>query len=181
MSRVYSPRASTAVAMLASVIAVSAVMLPGIGFGETSTFRGGSPSDVFMQTNPGFCATVDGSGGSVIQQEVTLSEESHLLVYFTFEWGTLSQTLEGLVDIPLLASDGTVISGSQEWGFAGSSMPRTSGTVMWSFDGVLPGTYTVHGAARVDATPAGGHPVGGAISAGLNECALTVFVLPFAE
>jgi len=172
-------KASTAVAVVATIVAVVAVMFPSLGLGQTTGVKGGSPSAVYMNKNPDFCTTVDNAGGSVIHQEVTVDAEAHLLAYFTFEWGSLKERLEGLVDIALLASDETVVGDSDEWGFPGDRIPRTSGTVMWSFEDVPPGTYTVHGAARVDATPAGGLPVS-ELSADLEECALTVFVVPVA-
>lgn len=178
MRRLSVPRASTAVAVVAAVVAVLAVMFPSLGFGQTTGVMGGSPSAVYMNKNPDFCATVDNAGGSVINQEVVVDAEAHLLAYFTFEWGSLNERLEGLVDIALLASDETVVGDSQEWGFPGTRIQRTSGTVMWSFEDVPPGTYTVHGAARVDAARAG-LPVS-ELSAGLEECALTVFVIPAA-
>jgi hypothetical protein len=179
MRRPSVPRASTAVAIVATVVAVLAVMFPSLGFGQTTGVMGGSPSAVYMNKNPDFCATVDNAGGSVINQEVVVDAESHLLAYFTFEWGNLNERLEGLVDIALLASDETVVGDSREWGFPGHKIPRTSGTVMWSFEDVPPGTYTVHGAARVDQIPGGGLR-DSELSAGLEECALTVFVIPAA-
>jgi hypothetical protein len=183
MSRFSAPRASTAVAVVAAIVAVLAVMFPGLGLGQTTGVKGGSPTAVYMNKNSGFCAEVDNFGGSVISQEVTLDAESHLVTYFTFEWGTLSERLEGLISFALL--DATrefpenVVAGSNEWGFPGNRIPRTSSTVMWSFENVPPGTYQVHGTARVDQAPAGGQP-GTEATAGLNECALTVFVIPAA-
>jgi len=181
MRRLSVPRASTAVAVVAAIVAVLAVMFPGLGLGQTTGVKGGSPTAVYMTENPSFCAEVDNFGGSVISQEVTLDAPANLLAYFTFEWGTLSERLEGLISFALL--DATrefpenVVAGSNEWGFPGNRIPRTSSTVMWSFENVPPGTYQVHGTARVDQAPAGGLP-GNAATAGLGECALTVFVIP---
>ncbi len=180
MSELSKSRVSTAIAVVAAIVAVVAVALPGVGFGQTPTIHGGTPTDVFMTSTPGFCATVDGFGGPVIQEEVTVDASSNLLVYYTFEWGNLDARLEGLVDIALQDADGAFVAGQGEWGFSGGSIPRTSGTVMWSFEDIPPGTYTAFGAARVDALPSGGpQGQGGSDLVGsLNDCALTVFVIP---
>lgn len=168
------------IAVAAAIVAVVTLALPGIGFGQTPTIHGGTPTDVFMTTNPGLCATVDGFGGPVIQEEVIVDASSNLLVYYTFEWGNLDPRLEGLVDIALQDADGEFVAGQGEWGFSAGIIPRTTGTVMWSFEDIPPGTYTAFGAARVDALPSGG-PAGqggSELSGDLSECALTVFVIP---
>lgn len=174
MSSFFARRASTAVALVASAVAVLAVMFPGLGFGETTTSQG-APSNVFMQRNPGNCATVDGGGAAVMTQDITLDVPSHLLVYFTAEWGSLSSYEEGLLDA------GLDFQSDFEWGSSGHTIPRTTSTVMWSFDSVPAGTHNVGVGARVDASPAGGNPPGINPSSDLNECALTVFVVPVAE
>ena len=173
-----NPIAAAVVGAVAVVLVI--VALPGLGLGEPTSFHGGSPSDVFMQTNPGLCATVDGQGGMVMGEEITFDDDSHVFLSFTYEWGTLDARLEGLVDLALLDPDGTVIRSQGEWGFAGSRIPRTSGTVTWSFENVPAGTYTAIAGARVDASPAGGLPLAGELSAGIEECALTAFVIPVA-
>jgi hypothetical protein len=168
--------------VLAAATVSLVVLLASIAFGLTSTGHGGTPTDVFTATNPGVCAEVDGFGGPVIQTEITVSQTSNLSVFYTFEWGTLDPHLEGLVDIGLLdRQTEQVIAGQGEWGFSSGNIPRQSGTVTWSFTSIPPGNYWVVGAARVDATPTGvpgGGQAGSAISAGLNECSLTVLVSP---
>lgn len=167
--------------VLAAATVSVVILLAGIAFALTSESHGGTPTDVFTATNPGVCAEVDGFGGPVIQTEITVSQTSIVSVAYTFEWGTLNPRLEGLVDIGLLdRQTEQVVAGQGEWGFSSGNIPRQSGTVTWSFPNIPPGNYWVVGAARVDAFPSGGPAgLGGSdLSAGLNECSLTVLVSP---
>jgi hypothetical protein len=175
LRRLTASRTPTAVAVAATIVAVLAVMLPGLGFGQVPGIQGGSPTVVYMNKNQQFCATVDSFGGAVIRQDVTLEADSHLMVLYTFEWGGLNERLEGHADIALLAPDGTVVDGSNEWSFPGGKTGRLSSTVHWSFENVPTGSYEVYGAARVDAAPGGTPHV---LKADLSKCALTVFVIP---
>lgn len=175
MRRLTVPRPSTAIALVASTVAVIAVMFPGIGFGETSSVVGGPPSNVFMQRDPGMCAMVDSTQTAVFTMDITLDAPSHLLLYFTAEWGALNSREEGLLN-PSLDFDPPL-----EWGVSGHTIPRTTSTVMWSWDDVPAGTHNVGVGARVEASPDPSRPPGVQPSSGLNECALTVFVIPDSE
>lgn len=122
------------------------------------------PGNVFMQRLPGeTCLNVGAEGQEAMSQTLTLRQTSDLLVYFTFEWGSLQVGEEGLLSFAVATE------GSGEWSFAGVEITRTSGTLMYSFADVPRGTHTLAAHARVH---------GGDFSAELNECAMTVFVIP---
>jgi hypothetical protein len=133
---------------------------------EIKQFRGQGPSRVFMQTLTGdTCANVDADGETAMARTLTLSERSHLLISFTFEWGGLDTDEEGLVSFTV---DGGSTDSSAEWGFAGTTITRTSGNLTWAFANVPVGTHTVAAGARVE---------GGNLSAELNDCGFTVMVI----
>lgn len=75
-----------------------------------------------------------------------------------------------------------VLNTGFEWGVSNDPRLHDSGTVMWSFDGVQPGVYDVFVDARTDPVPrpAGGGNTNDDPSAGMGNCALTVFVIPAA-
>jgi hypothetical protein len=79
-------------------------------------------------------------------------------------------------------SGNEVASTPFEWGVSNDPRLHDSGTVMWSFDDVGPGAYDVFADARTDPVP--GAPGTGNTnnnpSAVLENCALTVFVIPAA-
>lgn len=174
MKRAFAPRASTAVAVVAAIVAVLAVMFPGLGFGQTNSGHGTSPSDVYTQTfDDDFCGATElnQNGQLIMDQGFTLEAESNVVVYFTFQFGFRTPRQEGLMSFGL---DGA--STNKEWGVAapGSTTAqffsvRQSTTLMWSFDNVAPGVRHVQAFARVSTG-----------SAGLSGCALTVLVSPVA-
>jgi hypothetical protein len=169
MRRLTASRAPTAVAVVAAVVAVFAVMLPG--FGQTTSSHGGTPTEVFMQTHPDTCLAVGPNDQTAMEQDFTLSDASHVLIYFTFEWGRLSSGEDGHI-IPRLDGGGP-FNGVEAWRFSGTTTTRTSGTIMWTFDNVAAGDHEVQVFARVSRGLS-------APSADLNDCALTVFVIPVA-
>ena len=169
MRKLFSSKASTpAVAVVSAVVAVLTLMvIPGISIGETTSSQG-VPALVHMQRDPGTCAVVDGTQTAVFTMDITLDEPSHLLLYFGAEWGGLSSREEGLLN-PSLDFDPPF-----EWGISGTTITRTTSTVMWSWDDVPAGDHNIGVGARVEKHGPGGGPP----SADLNECALTVFVVP---
>jgi hypothetical protein len=134
---------------------------------EIQQFRGQGPSKVFMQTLTGdTCAHPDADGEIAMARTLTLSERSHLLVSFTFEWGGLEADEEGLLSFTV---DGGSTAGSAEWGFAGTTTTRTSGNLTWAFADVPAGKHTVAAGGRVE---------NGDLSADLNDCGFMVMVIP---
>lgn len=176
------PKVSTGVAVVATVVAVLAVMFPNLGFGLTSTSHGVTPSDVYTSTEPEICADVDTFGvPPVLPTRVTVAVTSNLLVYFTSEWSGLEADAELLITFRVNDDAGNeVASTGFEWGVSNDPRLHNSGTLMWSFDNVQPGAYDVFVDARTDPVP--GPPGGGNTnnnpSAVLENCALTVFVNP---
>jgi len=174
MSRLSVSRFSTAVSVVAVVVAIVAVTFPGLGFGQTNSGHGTSPSDVYTQTfDDDFCGntTLNQNGQTIMAQEFTLEAESNVVVYFMFQFGFDTPRQQGLMSFGL---DGA--STNKEWGVAapGSTTAqvfsvRQSTTLMWSFDNVAPGDHSVQAFARVSTG-----------SAGMSGCALTVLVSPVA-
>ncbi len=174
MSRLSVPRFSTAAGVVAVVVAILAVIFPGVGFGQTNSGHGASPTDVYTQTfDDDFCGntTLNQNGQTIMDQEFTLEAESNVVVYFMFQFGFHTPRQEGLMSFGL---DGA--STNKEWGVAapGSTTAqffsvRQSTTLMWSFDNVAPGDHSVQAFARVSTG-----------SAGMSGCALTVLVSPVA-
>jgi hypothetical protein len=174
MSRLAVPRFSIAVSVVAVVVAILAVMFPGLGFGQTNSGHGASPSDVYTQTfDDDFCGnvTLNQNGQTIMDQEFNLEAESNVVVYFMFQFGFQTPRQEGLMSFGL---DGA--STNKEWGVAApgsttaqSFSVRQSTTLMWSFDNVGPGDHHVEAFARVSTG-----------SAGMSGCALTVLVSPVA-
>jgi hypothetical protein len=175
-------RTSTTVALVASAVAVLAVMFPGLGFGETTTSHGLTPSDVYTTTEPEVCGDVDTFGvPPILPTRVTVAVLSNLLVYFTSEWSGLEAGTELLLNFQVNDDGGNSVASTPfEWGVSNDPRLHDSGTVMWSFDDVDPGAYDVFVDARTDPVP--GAPGGGNTNnnptAVLENCALTVFVIP---
>jgi hypothetical protein len=175
MRRLSASRASTAVAVVAAIVAMLAVAFPTLGFGQNIFSHGGPPSDVYMQTTPdpgNTCLNASFHGQTAMEQFFDLGAESHVVVYFTFEWALLSLHERGHISMSL---DGGPEVPSEGWRFSGTARSHTSGTVMWTFDNVAPGHHRVNAFARV-ATQ--GDTEDGA--ADLNACALTLLVTPVA-
>jgi len=105
---------------------------------------------------------------------------SNLLVYFSTEWSGLETDTELLPLFSVNDDEGNFVVGTPfEWGLSNNPRIHDSGTVMWSFDAVQPGDYEVLFDARTDPVP--GPRGGGNPTAVLENCALTVFVIPVAE
>ncbi len=151
---------------------------------ETTTSHGVTPSDVFTSTEPEICAEVDTFGTApILPTEVSVAATSNLLVYFSSEWSGLETDTELLLSF-LVNDDARefVVGTAFEWGLSNNPRLHDSGTVMWSFDDVQPGVYDVLGDARTDPVPGprGGGNTNNNPSAVLENCALTVFVIPAA-
>jgi hypothetical protein len=90
MRRFTVPRASTTVAVVAAIVAVLAVMFPGLGFGLSSTSHGGTPTDVYMTQDPEVCTPTGDKIGieqvQLVPTIVNVGQQSHLLAYFGGMW-----------------------------------------------------------------------------------------------
>jgi hypothetical protein len=119
----------------------------------------------------------------ILPTRVSVGATSNLLVYFTSEWAGLEADTELLFTFRVNDAAGNFVVGTPfEWGVSNDPRLHDSGTLMWSFDGVAPGTYDVFVDARSDPVPgpAGGGNTNNNPTAGLGNCALTVFVIPAA-
>ena len=159
---------------LVAVLAVTVV--PGVGIGAPTTSHGGSPSDVYMKTQPApeeCVENINPDSVTAFPLEIEVAATSHVLAYFTFEWHGLDRGEAGLLNLVL----GGTGSDSQ-YDFARTE-PRinTTGTVMWSFPNVAPGTHTLAVFAWIDQVGSIGTPD---LLAGLENCSLTAFVMPVA-
>jgi hypothetical protein len=103
---------------------------------------------------------------------VSVGETSHVVVYFTSTWsGFRART--ALVLTLQIEGDGFSASSPDLIDRGGTG--HAGGTVMWAFDGVAPGDYTVRATARL-AGRLDAHE-----GANLQGCALTVLVTPAVE
>lgn len=152
--------------------------------GEPPPAPGGSPTDVLTTTEPEVCANVDTFGTApILPTEVSVAATSNLLVYFSSEWSGLNPDTELLLSLRVNDDEGNFVIGTPfEWGVSNDPRLHDSGTVMWSFDSVEPGVYEVLGDARTDPVPGskGGGNTNNNPTAVLENCALTVFVIPTA-
>jgi hypothetical protein len=173
MRQLSTPKARTAIGVVAAVAAVVAlvVAIPVVAISQQTSRMGGSPSNVYTQTLSHVCLTAGNDTGLAMEQEITLGADSHVLVYFTTRWGRLDNQEEGTVSLGL---DQTETFG---WSMSGSHITRTTQTVMWTFADVQPGPHNVKVFASVGQPSTPGDRAG----ADLTECALTVFVIPSAE
>jgi hypothetical protein len=167
-------RASTAVAVVTAIVGVLTMIgFAGLGIGQPTFSHGGPPSEVFMQTQaaPEACAEVSAGSVFAMPQEIELTATSHVLAYFTFEWTGLDRGEFGLLNLVL-----DDVGAGSNYEFRRARI-NPNGTVMWSFPNIAPGTHTVSVYAAVDRL---GHTESDLV-AGLENCALTVFVMPVAS
>lgn len=177
MRRPSALKPSTAVAVVASIVAVLAVMFPGLGFGQANGIHGGAPTDVFMKRveDEQACAPigVNADGVSVMPLQVGVEAPSHLLVYYSFELGGLDTHELAQVNPQLDGAGGADFDPV----FAGNMDGRVPGTVMHFFPDVGSGLHTVDIFASVFEV---GPKDQGRLLASMGDCVLTVFVIPVA-
>jgi len=165
MRALSTSKASTVVAVVSATVAVLAMM---------PTSR--SPSHVIMNTEPEICGDVDRNGIGTMSTDVVFREASDLLVYFTGEFSGIDPNTELLLGFRVWDAVGLQASTPFEWGFVGNVRgAHSTATVMWSFADVPADDYDVELSARVDPFPG---PGAGDNAAVLENCALTVFVIP---
>jgi hypothetical protein len=180
MRSLFARKASTAVAIVATTVAILAVMFPGLGFGDTATFHGGPPSGVFMSTEPGVCNGEDKVPNdppvALLPTTVEVGVESHVLVYFGSMWSGLENDTKLVRKVEIFDADG-FYENSPDFG-ANNGQVHATGTLMWTFEDIDPGTYTVEATAAVYPEHGVFIDHGSNRGANLQSCALTVFVIP---
>ena len=169
---------STAVAVVAAIVAVLAVLFPGLGFGQPDSFRGGVPSHVFATRAeaPEACAPigVNVDGVQVMPLQVQVGVPSHLYVTFSFKLSQMAAHEVVQVNPNLVGVDGPDFNPN----FARDATLRTvSETVTQFFPNVAPGTHTVDVFASVFQV---GPRDEGPLQVDMEDCVLTVFVTPVA-
>lgn len=167
--------------MFVALSVVAIVAIPVVGLGQTTTFHGGSPSDIFTTTDPGICADVDTFGEApILPTDVTVPPASNLLVTFSWEMSGLESDTELLISFTIVDGDGEFVAGMGEWGVSNDPRLHDSKSVMWSFDGVAAGEYDVFVDARTDPVPGprGGGNTNNNPRAFLEHCALAVVIVP---
>lgn len=170
-------RAVMAGALLGSIVTAVAVMaLPGVGIGQPTTSHGGSPTDVYMKTQPApqACAEdINPDSRVAFPLEIEVAVTSHVSASFTFEWTGLDRGEVGGLNL-ILEGAGS----SEQYDYAkAKARVNPNGTVTWSFPNVAPGTHTVAVFTVVNRIGSIGDPD---LEAGLENCSLTVSVAPVA-
>jgi len=174
MRRLTASKAWAAAAVVAAIVAVLGVMV-GVGIADPGESHGGSPTDVFMNTVEPSCTQADREGVHAMGTAVDFDQGSHLLVYFTSQWSGLNDDKELLLGFEILDVNGEVFR-SPVWADGTAQSTQGSGTVMWTFEDVPAGDYTVQMFAQVRTGSVPAHAAG--THALLENCALTVFVIP---
>jgi hypothetical protein len=161
------------------VVLLGVLAVPGLGFGETSSFQGGSPSDVFMSTEPDVCNGGDPVGNdppvALLPTTVEVGQDSHVLVYFASMWSGFERDSVLVRRVELFDGNGFFES-SPDFGVSPGQV-HSSGTIMWTFEDIDPGTYTVQVTAALYPEN-GAFITHGSSGANLQSCALTAFVIP---
>jgi hypothetical protein len=171
--------------VLAVVVGAVLVAVPVAGISDILSLSGGTPSRVFMSVETPVdrfqLCPEDPVGVEPVNFGPTIVEvdqTSHVLVYFTFTWTGTSKDAALVLSLQLEGED--FFAKSADWILAGTGgtqglVPHGTSTVMWAFDNVPPGDYTVHPTAQIGARQ-------GAFSSGaqttLHSCALSAFVIP---
>lgn len=163
----------------AALAVVVLVAFPGLGIGQPTGSHGGTPSDVFMNTDPGVCNGEDQvrtDPVSLIPTAVSVGEPSaDLLAYFTSTSSAFGLNTE--LNVALQVEGGEFFASSPNWIVhpGSSKTPHSTFTVMWTFPNVPSGDYTVEATAFLAAFQG---TVGSGDGANLQSCALSVFVMP---
>lgn len=161
---------------LSTLIVLSVAGASAIALMTTSH---GTAGDVYTATDPDVCQ----KGGDKIGREqlemlpmtVTVEQESHLVTYLGGMWSGFKNDAALILWVELFNQDSGVSSLSP--GFSEiNGITHNSGTIMWTFENVEPGTYTVQGLAAL--FPVRGAFVEHGAGANIQNCALTVFVNP---
>lgn len=172
-----------AAALLGGLVVLLGVLaVPGLGLGETSSLTGGSPSNVFMSTEPNVCNGDDKIGSEpvgLLPTAVQVGQESHLLIYFTGTWSRPSGPESGLVLTLQVEGDEFLTTSAEFLNNTDSGHDERSahitGTVMWSFPDIASGDYTV---SAIGVVPGFVPGTNGQSGVNVQACSLTAFVIP---
>ncbi len=176
-------KGSTVVAVTAAIIAAVA-LLPGVGFGESPVYQGGSPTDVYTVEDPGLCPLdkVQFPGTQFRVMDIEVRQPSQVVAYWTMKWSWGRTPIEAELAMHIEINGHRDANGyydrSPGDGFTWHQGPgHDTATVMWPFQGVPAGSYDVQVGAIV--VPASlDQPLSERQGATLQGCTMTVFVIP---
>lgn len=161
------------------VISMAFVLsVAGVAFGLASTSHGGTPTDVYMTQDPEVCSPTGDKIGieqvQLVPTTVNVAQQSHLLAYFGGMWSGFEPDSTLVLWFEIRDANGfSELSPSFD---VSKGLVHGSGTLMWTFDDVAPGTYTVQALAAL--FPQRGAFIPHGDGANIQNCALTVFVNP---
>lgn len=166
------------------VMAVIALTtLPLATSGQTPGFRGGTPSEVIMNTGDagGVCPEDKVKTDPVGLMPTSVSvgvDPSHVLVFFSATWNGFDPETELVMRLQIEGDD--FFEQSSEWILPDSqggqfNANHNGGTLMWSFANVPAGEYTVQAVGSIAAFQGA---VNGSDGVTFQGCALTTFVIP---
>lgn len=186
MRRLPTSRTQTAVAVVVTIVAAVA-LLPGVGFGESPVFQGGSPTNVYTTKDPGLCPQDRiplYPGTQFPTMRFSVRQPSTLVVDWTMKWGWGRTPIGGadLYIVMWLQGDNGYEDNSPTDGFTWHSTPdHDTATVMWPFVEVPAGEYEIQIGAidlRTSLDELNPERSGGGVT--LQGCAMTVSVIPTA-
>jgi hypothetical protein len=166
-------------AVVGSVVTLLAVLaLPGVGLGETTTSHGLTPSDVYSTTEPDVCHPdkIGTDAVALLPTVVEVGQKSHLVVYFASMWSGFEVDSVLVRKVEIVGENG-FFENSPDFDVSPGQV-HSSGTLMWAFENIDPGTYTVEATAAL--YPEHGAFISHGSGVNLQSCALTVFVSPAA-
>jgi hypothetical protein len=164
------------------VLSIAFVLsVAGVAFGLSSTSHGGTPTDVYMTQDPQVCQPSEDRIGTeqaqLVPTTVNVAQQSHLLAYFGGMWSGFEPDSTLVLWFEIKDANGvSELSPSFD---VSKGLVHGSGTLMWTFDNVAPGTYTVQALAAL--FPQRGAFISHGNGANIQNCALTVFVNPVAS
>jgi hypothetical protein len=165
-----------------AVVALLAVLaLPSIGFGRESggltTSHGLTPSDIYTTQMPDVCheSELGTERTAVLPTQVNVAATSNLTVYFASMWSGFERDSTLVRKVEITGDD--FFDLSPDFGVSPGQV-HNSGTMMWTFQNVAPGTYTVQATLAI-------YPEHGAFivhnpGSAVQSCELTVIVAPAA-
>ncbi len=162
--------------VFAVVALIAVVAVPVAVVGQPFGTPGGTPTGVFLNSGAPDLCSFDPVGTEPVSfgpTTVEVDQTSHVLAYFASTWVGFGPETELTIRLEISGAGGFFES-SPEW-IARGGRGHSTGMVMWSFEDIEPGVYTVQPSANVS-------PSQGAVNSGdgatLHTCALSAFVIP---
>lgn len=166
--------------VLSTLIVLSVAGASAIALTTTSH---GTAGDVYTATDPDVCQKGGDKIGSeqleILPMTVEVAQKSHLVTYLGGMWSGFENDTALILWVELFNQNSGVSRLSPSFDQI-NGVIHNSGTIMWTFENVDPGTYTVQGLVAL--FPVRGefveHGVTDFTGANIQNCALTVLVNP---